>query len=195
MNVLDSLDEIRAAINVLEHPFYQRWTAGELSAGELRATRASTATPSSRSPTPPSAPPRRQDAGARRGLRATPPRSAPTWGSGTSSRAPSEARRRLPGGWRRHPCPHDARMRDGLDGRPEPARASRRAVRGRGRPAGLSATKLDGLTAHYGYAPEGPAAEYFALHAHRDVEHARQARVLIARLLDGVGTAASRRGE
>ena len=35
MDVLARLDETRAAINVLEHPFYQRWSAGELSAGEL----------------------------------------------------------------------------------------------------------------------------------------------------------------
>src|SRR5271155_5124329 len=35
MDVLSRLDEIRAATNVLEHPFYQRWSAGELSAGEL----------------------------------------------------------------------------------------------------------------------------------------------------------------
>src|SRR5271154_4075020 len=37
MDVLSRLDEIRAATNVLEHPFYQRWSAGELSAGELAA--------------------------------------------------------------------------------------------------------------------------------------------------------------
>ena len=35
MNVLDRLDETRAGINVLEHPFYQRWSAGQLSAEEL----------------------------------------------------------------------------------------------------------------------------------------------------------------
>ncbi len=50
----------------------------------------------------------------------------------------------------------------------------------------VSATKLDGLTAHYGYSPEGPAVEYFTLHAHRDVEHARQARELIERLMADV---------
>ena len=35
MDVLSRLDETRGAINVLEHPFYQRWSAGELSAEEL----------------------------------------------------------------------------------------------------------------------------------------------------------------
>src|SRR5271154_1304725 len=35
MDVLSRLDETRSAVNVLEHPFYQRWSAGELSAEEL----------------------------------------------------------------------------------------------------------------------------------------------------------------
>ena len=35
MSIIDQLDKVRAAINVLEHPFYQRWSAGELSAKEL----------------------------------------------------------------------------------------------------------------------------------------------------------------
>ena len=35
MDVLARLDQARCACNVLEHPFYQRWSAGELSAAEL----------------------------------------------------------------------------------------------------------------------------------------------------------------
>ena len=35
MDVLARLDETRAAINVLEHPFYERWVAGDLSAEDL----------------------------------------------------------------------------------------------------------------------------------------------------------------
>ena len=35
MDVLAKLDQTRGAINVLEHPFYQRWSAGDLSAEEL----------------------------------------------------------------------------------------------------------------------------------------------------------------
>ena len=50
----------------------------------------------------------------------------------------------------------------------------------------ISRTKLDGLSAHYGYSDEGPATEYFSLHAVRDVEHARQARELIAELMADV---------
>ena len=35
MDVIASLDQMRTAINVLEHPFYERWSAGELTAREL----------------------------------------------------------------------------------------------------------------------------------------------------------------
>ncbi len=42
----------------------------------------------------------------------------------------------------------------------------------------IALTKLDGLIEHYGL-DEGPATEYFALHAERDHEHAAQSRELI----------------
>ncbi len=35
MDVLARLDRARAATNVLEHPFYQRWSAGRLERDEL----------------------------------------------------------------------------------------------------------------------------------------------------------------
>ena len=50
----------------------------------------------------------------------------------------------------------------------------------------ISATKVEGLTAHYGFSDECPATEYFRVHELRDVEHARDARELIARLMDEV---------
>jgi pyrroloquinoline-quinone synthase len=43
----------------------------------------------------------------------------------------------------------------------------------------ISATKQDGLAAHYGI----PSAAYFEVHAHRDVEHADEVRQLIDRRL------------
>lgn len=49
----------------------------------------------------------------------------------------------------------------------------------------ISRTKLEGLTEHYGYVAEGPAVEYFTLHERLDVEHARQAGELIRELLAG----------
>jgi pyrroloquinoline quinone (PQQ) biosynthesis protein C len=47
----------------------------------------------------------------------------------------------------------------------------------------ISATKLAGLTEHYGFTEEGPATEYFRVHELRDVEHAGHARALIAELM------------
>lgn len=46
-----------------------------------------------------------------------------------------------------------------------------------GQPA-IARTKLDGLLERYGF-EEGPATEYFSLHAERDHEHAAQSRELI----------------
>ena len=43
----------------------------------------------------------------------------------------------------------------------------------------IAETKLRGLVEHYGFA-EGPATEYFALHAKRDIEHAAEARDALA---------------
>ncbi len=54
----------------------------------------------------------------------------------------------------------------------------------------IAQTKLDGLVERYGYSPEGPAVEYFQLHATLDVEHARQARELIVELMSEDGAEA-----
>ncbi len=48
----------------------------------------------------------------------------------------------------------------------------------------ISQTKLDGLAQHYGLG-EGPATGYFSLHAERDHEHAAQSRELIEERLEG----------
>jgi pyrroloquinoline-quinone synthase len=44
----------------------------------------------------------------------------------------------------------------------------------------ISRTKLAGLVEHYGFDADDPAAEYFRLHAERDLEHARAAREALA---------------
>ena len=64
-------------------------------------------------------------------------------------------------------------MRGGLDGREDLLEhlAVLYAIEA-GQPE-MSKTKLEGLTAHYGYTEEGPAVEYFRVHELRDVEHAR----------------------
>lgn len=48
----------------------------------------------------------------------------------------------------------------------------------------ISKTKLEGLVRHYGV-EEGPATEYFSLHQERDVEHAEHSRRLIEERLAG----------
>jgi pyrroloquinoline-quinone synthase len=45
----------------------------------------------------------------------------------------------------------------------------------------ISRTKLEGLFTHYGF-DEGPATEYFEVHAERDLEHAAAARTELERL-------------
>src|SRR3954454_5443712 len=45
----------------------------------------------------------------------------------------------------------------------------------------IAATKLEGLLGHYGF-EEGPATEYFSLHAERDHEHATTSRELLKKL-------------
>jgi pyrroloquinoline-quinone synthase len=45
----------------------------------------------------------------------------------------------------------------------------------------ISQTKLEGLVGHYGF-EEGPATEYFSLHAERDHEHAAHSRMLLEKL-------------
>ncbi len=118
------------ASNVLEHPFYARWSGGELSAAELRVyagqyrhavvalADASDAAAAQAAPAE-----RRGPARARR------PRSARTSRCGTASRppaAPVTAGR----------AADDARVRERLGGGRRPARPPGGAVRDRGRPAG-----------------------------------------------------------
>jgi pyrroloquinoline-quinone synthase len=45
----------------------------------------------------------------------------------------------------------------------------------------ISTTKLEGLLGHYGF-EEGPATEYFSLHAERDHEHAAHSKQLLEEL-------------
>lgn len=53
-----------------------------------------------------------------------------------------------------------------------------------GQPA-ISQTKLEGLVEHYGMTPEGPATEYFELHRKLDHEHAAHSKRLIEDRLEG----------
>jgi pyrroloquinoline-quinone synthase len=195
MDVIGRLDEARAATNVLEHPFYRRWSAGQLEAreldvyaGEYRHAVSALARASELAceAAPPS-------------LRGELERHAAEelahvglWERFAAAvRAATQARSEAAG-----------EALSPAAGRPAQALAdTRECVRAwtagedllehlailyaieAGQPE-VSQTKLDGLAAHYGFVEEGPATEYFSLHAVRDVEHAREARELIEELIE-----------
>jgi pyrroloquinoline-quinone synthase len=200
MDLLAKLDETRAAINVLEHPFYQRWSAGELTAGELdryageyRLAVQALAAASVRA--------------AECAAAAAPTSPVAARHSAELAEHAQEEQEHV-GLWEqfeRGAAQADAPglKAQGADaaGRESELAGTRACVHAwgagedllehlavlyaieAGQPA-ISATKLAGLTEHYGFAHEGPATEYFRIHEQLDVEHARQARELIARLLD-----------
>ena len=181
MNVLARLDETRAAKSILEHPFYLRWSAGELTsqelscyAGEYRHAVAALAEASSRAAA--KAPP--AHAPALRAHAAEEASHVALWDE--FARAAGAAPAGEPALAETEACvqawtegedllEHLAVLYAIEASQPEVAR-----------------TKLEGLTAHYGYAPEGPAVEYFTTHELRDVEHAREAGVLIEELMADV---------
>lgn len=177
MDVLARLDAVRAGTDVLQHPFYRRWSAGELSreelalyAGQYRHAVVALAEASERV----------ADA------------AAPEHAPGLARHAREE---------RAHVALWDAfaaacgthAEAEALPGTSECARSwcagedvlERLAVLyaiEASQPA-ISQTKLEGLREHYAAIEEGPATEYFELHAVRDVEHAGDAAALIERLL------------
>jgi pyrroloquinoline-quinone synthase len=182
MDVLAKLDEARGACSVLEHPFYKRWSAGELStaelecyAGEYRHAVVALAQAS-------------EEVAAKAG---------PAHASGLRRHAEEEAAHvELWDDFARA-----AGARGAVDG--EVALGETRAC-AEAWMAGedllehlavlyaieasqpeVSKTKLEGLTEHYGYSEEGPALEYFRVHELRDVEHAREAGALIEELIGG----------
>jgi pyrroloquinoline-quinone synthase len=192
MDVLARLDEARSATNVLEHPFYERWSAGELSAGELSVYAGEY---------------RHAVLALARASEQVAAKVGPEHRAGLERHAEEEAAHVAL--W--DDFAHAAQAAAGSD-RAQHASTGEKLVRSAAQTdacvaawtAGadalehlavlyaieasqpeISRTKLEGLTEHYGYVAEGPAVEYFTLHERLDVEHARQAGELIRELLDG----------
>ncbi len=186
-DVLVRLDRARSECNVLEHPFYERWSAGELSAAELacyageyrhavialaEASRAAAAKAG-----PEHAPGLRRHAAEETAhvelwddfARATATRPETVDGEDAPAPAPALAQTQA--------CARTWTAGESL----LEHLAVLYAIEA-GQPQ-ISTTKLEGLTEHYGYSEEGPALEYFKVHELRDVEHAREAGVLIEELL------------
>jgi pyrroloquinoline-quinone synthase len=173
------LDDAQARWNVLEHPFYERWSAGELSRDDLA-----------------------RYAGQYRhavvALAEAADRAAHVAGSTDRAELAAHA-----GEEAAHVALWDAFAgATGTDG-PQPAEpetaACAAAWAGDGRDLlghlvalyaiesaqpEIARVKADGLRAYYGFAT-GPATAYFDLHVERDVEHAAEGRTLIAARLDG----------
>lgn len=187
MDVVARLDEARRETNVLEHPFYERWSAGELSAEELSVYAGEY---------------RHAVVALARASALAAATAAPEHRGGLERHAEEESA---------HVAVWDefvlaARMAADTDGTTD-TRSSGWLAQTRACAAAwtsgedtlehlavlyaieasqpeIARTKLEGLTEHYGYSDEGSAVEYFTLHERLDVEHARQAGELIETLLD-----------
>jgi pyrroloquinoline-quinone synthase len=181
MDIFAQLDEARRRTNVLEHPFYQRWSAGELGpqelelyAGEYRHAVVALAE------------------AALLAAEQAPGGWAPIHAPGLARHAEEEASHvEL---W------DDFARAVGVGDRREPLAQTRTCAQAwtagedllehlavlytveASQPA-ISTTKLEGLATHYGVPEDSEGATYFTLHATLDVEHARQARELIEQLL------------
>jgi pyrroloquinoline-quinone synthase len=168
------LESARARWNVLEHSFYRRWSAGELSrrelavyAGEYRHAVQALADGLAR--TAHGADPSIAEHAAEEAEHVA------LWDQfagavgGHKARKPNAETRACVESW--------TAGRDTLEGL-----VVAYAIES-GQPE-ISKTKLEGLTRHYGV-NEGPATEYFSVHTERDHEHAAETRALIEDRLEG----------
>jgi pyrroloquinoline-quinone synthase len=192
MEIFAQLDEARRRTNVLDHPFYQRWSAGELTAQELD-------------------------------LYAGEYRHAVVALAQASRRAAAQAGPEHSAELRRHAAEEEAHValwddfartvgKEAPCSAHEPLAQTRECVESwtagadlleslavlyaveASQPA-ISTTKLEGLADHYGVREDSAGAAYFKLHAKLDVEHARQARELIAELMPQDAAEAQATGE
>ncbi|HEY7960949.1 MAG TPA: iron-containing redox enzyme family protein [Solirubrobacteraceae bacterium] len=182
MDILDLLDDARRRIDVLEHPFYERWNAGELTgeeldfyAGQYRHAVVALADASRLAA-------EKADSGHRAALMRHADEEAShveLWddfaravGADADSRTaaqPTPQTRDCAAAW--------TAGEDLLE------HLAVLYTLEAGQPA-ISKTKLGGLTMHYGLSADSPGAGYFRLHATLDLEHARQARELISELAE-----------
>ena len=180
MDVLDRLDQARSAVNVLEHPFYVRWSAGELSAEELgryagEYRHAVLALAQASADVAEYAAPEQRSGLRRHALQEA--SHVELWeqfeqaAGADAAGAPGEQTRSCAQAW--------TAGEDLLE-----RLAVLYAIEA-GQPQ-ISTTKLEGLVSHYGFSAEGPATEYFRVHERLDVEHADQARALISKLMQDV---------
>ena len=184
MDVITSLDQARAEIDVLEHPFYRRWRNGELRPQELSsyAQQYGHAVIALAQASGQAA--RHADADHADALRAHAVEEAShveLWDRFARAAALRPLRVRAGTAAETREC-----ARSWTAGEDQLERLAVLYAIEASQPA-VSRTKLEGLVQHYGYAVEGPAVEYFRVHAVRDHDHARLARELIGQLIERAG--------
>lgn len=172
------IEEARARWNVLEHPFYQRWSAGELSREELASYsgqyRHATAAIAQLSAVVAESAPEAECAGLRRHAEEEEDHIG-LWDGfvdavgGDVAAAPTPETQECVDAW----TADDGRL----------AQLVRLYAIESGQPA-ISTTKREGLAAHYGIG-DGPGNDYFRVHEKADIEHAEEGRSLIESHLDG----------
>lgn len=178
--IWERIEEARKRWDVLRHPFYRRWSAGELSAEELalysgqyrHAVGAIAAISEAVADACPERPELRQHAVEER-------EHVALWdgfvaaAGGNQEDASTAETRECVRSWSHSPADQES------DGDPLEGLVRLYAIES-GQPA-ISHTKREGLLGRYGFA-DGPGTAYFRLHERRDAEHAAQARRLIEEL-------------
>jgi pyrroloquinoline-quinone synthase len=178
--IWERIEEARERWNVLRHPFYRRWSAGELSREELarysgqyrHAVRAIAAASEAAADAAPARPELRRHAVEERDHVAL-------WdgfveaAGGSVADAPTPETQECVRAWSQSRAP-TARGDELL------ARLVRLYAIESGQPA-ISRIKRQGLVGCYGFI-DGPGTAYFRLHERRDAEHAAEARGLIEEL-------------
>ena len=177
-DVWQRIEQARERWNVLEHPFYQRWSAGELSREELAAYsgqyRHATAAIARLSAAVAESAPETERAELRRHAEEEEAHIA-LWDGfvgavgGEVAAAPTPETKGCVDVW----TVDDDRL----------SQLVRLYAIESGQPA-ISQTKRLGLAEHYGIG-DGPGNEYFRVHEKADVEHAAEGRSLIEAHLDG----------
>jgi pyrroloquinoline-quinone synthase len=180
-DIWSRIEDSRRRWNVLEHPFYQRWSAGELSSDELARYSGQYRHAVGAIASMSAAVTREVPASHRDGLREHAAEEAAhvaLWdgfvegAGGDVAAAPTPETEECVAEWSRDDgaIATLARLYAVESGQPE-----------------ISRVKRQGLTEMYGFA-EGPATEYFRVHERRDVEHAAESRELLEELAeDGDG--------
>jgi pyrroloquinoline-quinone synthase len=175
MDFFSRVEAARERHNVLEHPFYQRWSAGELTldeladyAGQYRHAVVALADAS------------------RRAARLDPELEGHAAEEVSHVALWDDFTRTIGGATDAEPNAETAACASAWAGHDERSLAATLAALyaiESGQPA-VAETKRAGLLEHYGI-EDGPATAYFSLHATLDHEHAAQERALLAELLDG----------